>query len=86
MVVLGQKVGRTTGQKDDRAREEDNVQILPQEDDVQILSLKEDNMQAVSKTSNLPTFKRNYFWCPVPDCTSDPVQNMTQHLQKKHTK
>lgn len=74
------------GGEDDRAREEDNVQtLLPQEDDVQILSSKEeDDMQTVSKTSKLPTFKRNYFWCPVPDCTSGPVQKMIQHLQKKH--
>ena len=57
------------------AREEDNVQILPQED-VQILSSKEeDDMQTVSKTK-LPTFR-----CPVLDCTSGLVPKMTQ---KKH--
>ena len=28
--------------------------------------------------------KRNYFWCPVMDCTSGPVQKVTQHLQKVH--
>ena len=29
-------------------------------------------------------YKRNYFWCPVADCTSGPVQKITQHLQKLH--
>ena len=28
--------------------------------------------------------KRNYFWCPVPDCMSGPVQKMGQHLAKVH--
>ena len=28
--------------------------------------------------------KRNYFWCPVVDCASGPVQKVTQHLQKVH--
>ena len=28
--------------------------------------------------------KRNYFWCPVQDCASGPVQKITQHLQKVH--
>jgi hypothetical protein len=29
-------------------------------------------------------FKRNYFWCPVVDCASGPVQKMGQHLLKVH--
>ena len=29
-------------------------------------------------------YKRSYFWCPEMDCTSGPVQKMTQHLQKVH--
>lgn len=29
-------------------------------------------------------FKRNFFWCPVTDCASGPVQKVTQHLQKVH--
>ena len=29
-------------------------------------------------------FKRNYFWCPVKDCASGPVQKMAQHLVKVH--
>ena len=29
-------------------------------------------------------FKRNFFWCPVKDCASGPVQKITQHLQKVH--
>ena len=28
--------------------------------------------------------KRNYFWCPVKDCASGPVQKMAQHLVKVH--
>ena len=28
--------------------------------------------------------KRNYFWCPVVDCASGPVQKVTQHLSKVH--
>ena len=24
--------------------------------------------------------KRNYFWCPILDCASGPVQNVCQHL------
>ena len=29
-------------------------------------------------------YKRNYFWCPVVDCTSGPVQKIGQHLAKVH--
>lgn len=29
-------------------------------------------------------YKRNYFWCPVKDCASGPVQKVTQHLHKVH--
>lgn len=35
-------------------------------------------------TPSLPKHKRNYYWCPLLDCTSGPVQKITQHLQKKH--
>ena len=28
--------------------------------------------------------KRNYFWCPVVDCASGPVEKVTQHLSKVH--
>lgn len=31
--------------------------------------------------SSCAGWKRNYFWCPVVDCTSSPVQKVTQHLQ-----
>ena len=30
------------------------------------------------------SYKRNYFWCPEPDCASGPVQKITQHLKKVH--
>ena len=29
-------------------------------------------------------YKRNYFWCPMVDCASGPVQKMGQHLVKVH--
>ena len=47
--------------------------VVDDEEEVQILS---------TVKSKKP--KRNYFWCPVTDCTSGPVQKITQHLQKKH--
>lgn len=45
--------------------------------DMQVLDVED-------KILPTPRAKRNYFWCPMPDCTSGPVQKITQHLQKKH--
>ena len=28
--------------------------------------------------------KKNYFWCPILDCASGPVQKVGQHLTKVH--
>ena len=44
-----------------------------------------EDVQIVEEPGTKPHhYKRNYFWCPEVDCTSGPVQKMTQHLQKKH--
>lgn len=45
---------------------------------------KEDDVTIIKTTPSLLKPKRNYFWCPVVDCTSGPVQKVTQHLQKVH--
>ena len=42
------------------------------------------DVQILERAAARPTYKRSYFWCPEVDCTSGPVQKMTQHLQKKH--
>ena len=47
-------------------------------EDVQIIE------EASTKPAKVAQHKRNYFWCPLIDCTSGPVQKITQHLQKKH--
>ena len=48
--------------------------------------LEADDIHILEDSSTAPARhnKRNYFWCPEVDCTSGPVQKMTQHLQKKH--
>lgn len=44
-----------------------------------------DGQQSIEDTTEVkPHYKRNYFWCPIPDCTSGPVQKMTQHMRKTH--
>ena len=44
---------------------------------------KEESLEGGRRRSTTG-YKRNYFWCPVVDCASGPVQKMGQHLVKVH--
>ena len=43
-----------------------------------------DDIQIVDVSTLARPQKRNYYWCPVMECSSGPVQKMAQHLQKVH--
>lgn len=59
--------------------EDDDIQMV-EDSSVQIL----EDPSTKSSSAPVPHHRRNYFWCPEVDCTSGPVQKMSQHLQKKH--
>ena len=44
---------------------------------------KEESLEGGRRRSTTG-YKHNYFWCPVVDCASGPVQKMGQHLVKVH--
>ena len=44
---------------------------------------KEESLEGGRRRSTTG-YKRNYYWCPVVDCASGPVQKMGQHLVKVH--
>ena len=71
--------GQTSGVPDEIGGGSGSFEECEDDGDVQIL-------EGPSTTPARPhaQYKRSYFWCPEMDCTSGPVQKMTQHLQKVH--